>query len=141
LATNIDTAENRAAAATDEGRVKGVTVRRGNAANDSGKRGGVVTSESPQYPAAGYVTPWDSDEEVDDENDEKTSSNGAGVRRLEISGGEGKLGDGTVKDLVEGGNSVEDSDVENEDCEKAGDELGGDTFGDIALRVGDLFGD
>ena len=141
MAADIDTAENRAAAATDEGRVKGVTVRRGNAANDSGKRGGVVTSESPQHSATGHVTSWNSDEQIDDESDQKTSSNGAGVSRLEINGGEGKLGDGTVKDLVEGGNSVEDSDVENEDCEKAGDELGGDTFGDIALRVGDLFGD
>jgi hypothetical protein len=60
---------------------------------------------------------------------------------LEINGGEGELGDRTVKDLVEGGNSIEEGDVENEDCEKAGDKLGGDAFRDISLRVGDLFGD
>jgi hypothetical protein len=141
LATDIDTAENRATTTTDEGRVKGVTIRRGNAANDPGKRGGVVTSESPQYATAGYITAWNSDEEVDDEDDEKASCNGAGVSRLEINGGEGELGDRTVKDLVEGGNSVEEDDIENEDGEKAGDKLGGDAFRDITLRVGHLFGD
>lgn len=60
---------------------------------------------------------------------------------MEINGGEGELGDGTVKNLVEGGNSVENGNVENEDCEKAGDELSGDAFRDVALRMRDLFGD
>ena len=73
MAADIDTAENRATAATDESRVKGVTVPRGNAANDPGKRSGVVTSEGPQYTAAGYITAWDGNEKVDDEDDEKAA--------------------------------------------------------------------
>jgi hypothetical protein len=60
---------------------------------------------------------------------------------LEIDGGEGELDDGAVEDLVEGGDSVEDGDVESESGEEADAELGGDAFGDIALGVGDLFGD
>jgi hypothetical protein len=138
LAADIDAAENRTATATDEGRVKRITIRRGNAANDPGKRGGVVTGEGPQYTAAGYITAWDGDKEVDNEDDEEASSDGAGVSRLEVDGGERELGDGAVKDLVEGGDSVEERNIENEDCEKAGDKLGGDAFGDITLRMGDL---
>jgi hypothetical protein len=60
---------------------------------------------------------------------------------LEVDGGEGELDDGAVENLVEGGDSVEEGDVENEGCEEAGEELGGDAFGDVALGVGDLFGD
>jgi len=141
LITDVDAAKNGAAAATDEGRVKGVTVGRGNATNDPGKGGGVVTGEGPQHAAAGYVGAWDGNEEIEEENGEEASGAGAGVGRLEVDGGEGELDDGAIEDLVEGGDSVEDGDVESESGEEADAELGGDAFRDVALGVGDLFGD
>jgi hypothetical protein len=141
LAADIDTAENGAAAATDEGRVKGVAVGRGNAANDPGKGGGVVTGEGPQHAAAGYVGAWDGDEKIEEENGEEASGAGPGVGRLEVDGGEGELNDGAVEDLIEGGDSVEEGDVENESGKEADAELGGDAFGDVALGAGDLFSD
>jgi hypothetical protein len=141
LIADVDAAENGAAAATYEGRVKGVAVGRGNAANDPGKGGGVVTGEGPQHAAAGYVGAWDGNNKVEKENGEEASGAGAGVGRLEVDGGEGELDDGAVEDLVEGGDSVEEGDVENESGEEAGAKLGGDAFGNVALGVGDLFGD
>ena len=141
MAADIDATKNRAAAATDEGRVKRVAVGRGNAANDPGKGGGVVTGESPQHTAAGYVAAWDGDEDVDEEDNEETSGARTGVGRLEEDGGDGEFDGGAVKDLIEGGDRVEDGDVENEGCKEAADELGGDAFRDVALRMRDLFGD
>jgi hypothetical protein len=60
---------------------------------------------------------------------------------LEVDGGEGKLDDGAAEHLVKGGDSVEKGDVKNEGCEEADYELGSDALGDVALGVGDLFGD
>jgi hypothetical protein len=141
LTADVDAAKNGAATATDEGRVKGVTVGRGNAPNGPGKGGGVVTGEGPQHAAAGNVGARDGDEEVDDEDGEEASGAGAGVGRLEVDGGEGELDDGAAKDLVEGRDSVEESDVKSESGEDADDELGGNAFRDVALGVGNLFGD
>jgi hypothetical protein len=111
LAADVDAAENGGAATTDEGRIKGVAVRWGNATNDAGKGGGVVPGKGPEHTAAGDVGAWNGNDEIDEEDDEETSRAGAGVGRLEVDGGEGKLDDGAAEHLVQGRDSVEKGNV------------------------------
>ena len=137
----VDAAEDGTRAAHHKLRTERITPKVGNLGQPCSAWRGVVAGKCPKHAAGGGVCGGNAGEYVEEEDYQEAGRAGFGSSRgLEIDGGEGKLADGGVDHVVEGGDGVKDGNVEYKGCYEAGEELRDYAFGDVAFGVGNFLG-